>query len=272
MRNLEIGDSQLFQPSLLTPARPGGSIFAMSRIARIVIPGCAHHVVQRGNNRQDVFFVDDDRRLYLRLLIEESRNHGLEVLAYCLMSNHVHLIAVPAGEASLAKGFGRANFRYAQAVNRLHGRSGHLWQNRFYSCPLDGGHLLSAMQYVERNPVRAKLVRVAWRYPWSSAAAHCGNAIDATGLLDMGKWAQKSRGRNWLAALRRPQDAKELAGIRLATRRGRPLGGDSFMSKLERLVGRRLRPLPVGRPRKTKQEAKTRTKAKTGGRKRRKTG
>ena len=81
----------------------------MPRIARIVIPGCAHHIVQRGNNRQDVFFVDDDRQLYLRLLIEESRNHGLEVLAYCLMSNHVHLIAVPAGEESLAKGFGRAN-------------------------------------------------------------------------------------------------------------------------------------------------------------------
>ena len=237
----------------------------MPRIARIVIPSCAHHVTQRGNNRQDVFFVDDDRQLYLRLLIEESRNHGLEILAYCLMSNHIHLIAIPAGEASLAKGFGRTNFRYAQAVNRLHGRSGHLWQNRFYSCPLDGKHFWAAMQYVERNPVRAKMVRVAWQYPWSSAAAHCGRAVDATGLLDMGKWAQKSRGWDWLAALRRPQDENELAGIRLATHRGRPLGGDSFMSKLESLVGRRLRPLPVGRPRKTKEEpkAKTRTKAKT---------
>jgi putative transposase len=128
------------------------------------------------------------------------------------------------------------------------------------------------MQYVERNPVRAKMVRAAWRYPWSSAAAHCGRAVHATGLLDMKWWADKSRGWDWAAALRRPQDEKELAGIRLATHRGRPLGGDSFMSKLERLVGRRLRPLPVGRPRKTKQEAKPRTKAKTGvtgGRKRR---
>jgi putative transposase len=196
--------------------------------------------------------------------LRKSRNHGLEILAYCLMSNHVHLIAIPAGEESLAKDFGRANFRYAQAVNRLHGRSGHLWQNRFYSCPLDGQHFWAVMQYVERNPVRAKLVRAAWRYAWSSAAAHCGRAVDETGLLDMKWWADKSRGWDWAAALRRPQDEKELAGIRLATHRGRPLGGDSFMSKLERLVGRRVRPLPVGRPRKTKEEAKTRTKAKTG--------
>jgi putative transposase len=110
------------------------------------------------------------------------------------------------------------------------------------------------------------MVRAAWRYPWSSAAAHCGRAVHATGLLDMKWWADKSRGWDWPAALRRPQDEKELAGIRLGTHRGRPLGGDSFMSKLERLVGRRLRPLPVGRPRKTqetKEEAKTRTKTKT---------
>ena len=127
------------------------------------------------------------------------------------------------------------------------------------------------MRYVERNPLRAKMVRAAWQYPWSSAAAHSGRGVDATGLLNMKWWADKSRGWDWAAALRRPQDEKELAGIRLATHRGRPLGGDSFMSKLERLVGRRLRPLPVGRPRKTKEEpkAKTRTKANTSGRKRR---
>ena len=94
----------------------------MPRVARIVIPGCTYHLTQRGNNRQDVFFVDDDRRLYLRILAEECRAHGLDVLAYCLMGNHVHLVATAAGEQSLAKGFGRANFRYAQAVNRLHGR------------------------------------------------------------------------------------------------------------------------------------------------------
>ena len=227
----------------------------MARLPRIVIPGCAHHLVQRGNNKQDVFFVDDDRRLYLRILAEECDARGLDVLAYCLMSNHVHLIAIPADEQSLAKGFGRTNFRYAQAVNRLHGRSGHLWQSRFYSCSLGSSHFWRAMRYVERNPVCANLVRRAWRYPWSSAAAHCSKASDKTGLLDMAWWAKKSRSRDWPACLQQPQDEKELAGLRLATNRGRPLGGDSFMSKMEKLVGRRLRPLPVGRPRKKKGKA-----------------
>jgi putative transposase len=223
----------------------------MPRLARVVIPGCAHHVTQRGNNRQDVFFVEDDRRAYLLLLAEECRTYGLEVLAWCLMSNHVHLVAVPTREESLAKGFGRANFRYAQHVNRLHARSGHLWQNRFYSCALEGRHFWQAMQYVERNPVRAKMVRRAADYPWSSAAAHCGQAGDPAGLLDLAKWAEMSQGLDWPAALRRSQDAEEVAGLRLATHRGRPLGSDSFLSKLETLLSRRLRPLPVGRPRKS---------------------
>lgn len=229
----------------------------MPRVARIVIPGCAHHLTQRGNNRQDVFFTDDDRRLYLRLLAEECAAHGLSVRAYCLMTNHVHVIAVPKTEQSLAKGFGRANFRYAQAINRLHGRCGHLWQSRFYSCPLGEGHYWPAFRYVERNPVRAKLVRVAWRYAWSSAAAHCGKGADESGLLDLAWWAERSRGLDWPAALRRRQDEKELAGIRLGTHRGRPLGSDSFLSKMESLLGRRLRPLPVGRPKKTRQEKGT---------------
>jgi putative transposase len=216
----------------------------------LVIPGCAHHLTQRGNNRQDIFFVDDDRRSYLRMLAEECRTYGLEVLAWCLMSNHVHLVVLPGLDQSLAKGFGRANFRYAQYVNRLHARSGHLWQNRFYSCALDGEHFWRAMQYVERNPVRAKLVRRAVDYPWSSAAAHCGQAADPTGLLDLPHWADLSKGMDWPAALRRDQGAEAIASLRLATHRGRPLGSDSFLSKLESLLARRLRPLPVGRPRK----------------------
>ena len=106
----------------------------MPRVARIVIPGWPHHVVQRGNNRQDVFFVDDDCRAYLRFLCDQSARFGIHILGYCLMSNHVHIIAVPDGEDSLAKAIGRTHFLYAQYVNRVHGRSGHLWQNRFYSC------------------------------------------------------------------------------------------------------------------------------------------
>src|SRR4030042_765949 len=133
----------------------------MPRLARMVIPGVPHHITQRGNNRQDVFFVDDDRRVYLSLLQEPSRRYGLQLLGYCLMSNHVHLIATPARDDSLAKAVGRGHWLYTQYVNRLHGRSGHLWQNRFYSCALDEEHLVAARAYAERNPVRAKLVKQA---------------------------------------------------------------------------------------------------------------
>jgi len=121
----------------------------MPRRARIVIEGVAHHVVQRGNNRQDVFFVSDDYVAYLRLLEAQSAAYGLRVLGYCLMTNHVHLIAVPSRADSLAKAVGRTDFLYTQYVNRLHGRSGHLWQNRFYSCALDEERFFEALRYIE---------------------------------------------------------------------------------------------------------------------------
>ncbi len=124
----------------------------MPRLARAIAVGCAHHITQRGNNRQPVFFVDDDRRLYLRLLQEQAQKYGLEVLAYCLMDNHVHLVAIPHEEEALAQAVGRTHFRYTQYINRFHQCSGHLWQGRFYSCALDGRHLWPALKYVELNP------------------------------------------------------------------------------------------------------------------------
>ena len=219
----------------------------MPRVARIVLAGLPHHVTQRGNNQQVVFFVDDDRRVYLERLAEQAERFGLVVHGYCLMTNHVHLVVTPRREESLAKAVGRTHFLYTQYVNRLHGRSGHLWQNRFFSCPLDEVHYWRTLCYVERNPVRAKLVRLAWRYAWSSAAAHVGGS-DGTGLLDLTAWAADWTGEAWREALRQPEDAAETAALRLATHRGRPLATDSFMSKLEYRLGRRLRPQPVGRP------------------------
>jgi putative transposase len=168
------------------------------------------------------------------------------------MSNHVHVVAVPVRCDSLAKALGRTHFRYTQYVNRFHGRSGHLWQNRFYSCPLDEAHTLCAVRCVERNPVRAKMVRAPWRYRWSSAKAHVsGN--DAANLLDMKAWRRIRDSCRWKAQLRRADDEEELAALRSRTRTGRPLGSDSFVSKLETAVGRRLRALPVGRPRRQNQ-------------------
>lgn len=222
----------------------------MPRTARLVVPGCPHHVVQRGNNKQDVFFTENDRRFYLVTLGEQAEEFGLQIVAYCLMSNHVHLVAVPAEDDSLAKGVGRTNFHYTRRVNWLHRRSGHLWQDRFFSSPLDDVYFWNAIIYVERNPVRGGLVPRAWDYPWSSAAAHC-DGHDPTGLLDLKEWQQilPSDG-NWRDSLAQPLDEKTETRIREWSSRSCPLGDDSFVAKLEAQLGRRLRPRSVGRPKK----------------------
>lgn len=223
----------------------------MPRTARIVVPDLPHHVTQRGNNRQEVFFVDDDRRMYLKLLAAQCRRDGVAVQGYCLMSNHVHLIAVPSRADSLARAIGRTHWLYTQYVNRLHRRSGHLWQNRFYSCAMDDDHVLLAMRYIERNPIRAGICRIARRYAWSSAAIHCG-ARDEVGLLDERRWKHLSAGLDWEGELSHGLETKQMDRIRRSMHTGRPLAGDSFLSKLEHALGRRLRPLPVGRPKKQK--------------------
>jgi putative transposase len=130
----------------------------MSRQARVVVEGVPHHVTQRGNNRQDIFLADEDRHFYLKTLREKSEQFGLTITGYCLMTNRIHLIAVPRHPDSLAKALGQTHWRYAMRFNRLHRRSGHLWQNRFYSCPLGPSHLATALAYVDLNPVRARLV------------------------------------------------------------------------------------------------------------------
>lgn len=221
----------------------------MPRTARLVLPGLPHHVTQRGNNSQDVFFTDDDRNLYLRFLAEQFEAHRVRLVAWCLMSNHIHLVAIPAAADGLEAAIGRTHWRFSQAINRLLGRSGHLWQGRFLSCPLDEAHAYAAARYVERNPVRARIVRHAERYPWSSAEAHCCGR-DRRGLVDAARWATRHPPEVWRTLLREPDDERLVESLRKATRNGRPLASDSFVSKLETRLGRRLRALPRGRPRK----------------------
>ena len=223
----------------------------MPRLARAIAVGCAHHITQRGNNRQAVFFVDDDRRVYLRILAEEAGKYGLEVRGYCLMTNHVHVVAVPQEEDSLAKGIGRTHFRYSQYINRFHQRSGHLWQGRFYSCAMDNRHLWLALKYIELNPVRAGLCRRAWRYEWSSAAAHTDEKARSE-LLNLAWWYKQFSAEAWRKGLAEGLTEEQVARIRLRTHTGRPLGSDAFLSKVEARLGRRVRPLPVGRPRKSR--------------------
>ena len=221
----------------------------MPRVARIIIPGAAHHVTQRGNNKANVFFVDDDRHVYLELLHGQALRFGFRVDGYCLMTNHVHVVGVPKDEAALIKTFGRTHFLYTQYINRLHGRSGHLWQNRFFSCPMDEDHALNALYYVELNPARAGIVRLPWTYPWSSASAHCGKA-SAHPLLDLSEWRKDMSTERWRETLAEvARDTGAMDSIRRNTHTGRPLGSDGFLSKVEKGRGRRVRPLPVGRPR-----------------------
>jgi len=221
----------------------------MPRLACTVVVGCPHHITQRGNNRQDVFFVDDDRHVYLELLKQQAARYALEVVAYCLMTNHIHLVAIPHAEDSLARAVGRTHFRYTQYVNRMHQRSGHLWQGRFHSCAMDQRRLWPAIRYAELNPVRAKLCRKPWRYAFSSAAAHMGES-DGAPLLNLPKWFKKMSAERWRKELSERLDDRLLDSIRLNTHTGRPLGTDSFLSKLETKLSRRVRPLPVGRPKK----------------------
>ena len=177
------------------------------------------------------------------------------------MPNHVHLVATPKREDALNFAVGRTHFIYTQYINRLHGRSGHLWQGRFHSCPMDDEHAVRAMRYIERNPVRAKLTRVPWTYPWSSATAHiepigdCAKRPKRGGngpapLLDLKAWNGLVPGIDWKEMLTHADDEETLATLRLNTQTGRPLASDLVLTKLERALGRRLRPLPVGRPRK----------------------
>jgi len=227
----------------------------MPRMARIVIPDVPHHVTQRGNRREDVFFDDEDRRRYLLLLLEYSQKHALDVWAYCLMTNHVHFVAVPRERDSLAATFKPVDMRYSQHVNRRLHTTGHLWQGRFYSCPLDDEHLWEAVRYVERNRVRAGMVKRAKQYPWSSAATHCGRrpdplisgALETRGVVD-----------DWPQWLRQEDDEKVLKLLRLRTRTGRPAGDAAFVARLEELSGRFLAPRVGGRPRKTATQGKAR--------------
>jgi putative transposase len=221
----------------------------MPRAARIVVCGVPYHITQRGNNRQEVFLDEQDYLTYLRLLAHYARARGLEILGYCLMSNHVHLIAVPTLETSLAQAVGHANLRYAQIANERYERSGHLWQSRYYACPLDRAHLVAAMRYVERNPVRAGLAEEPWEYPWSSAAAHVGGT-DQYALLAFDGWRREWSPAAWRDFIAGPDDDWQLERIRLQTRTGRPLGSDGFVRELEQRLGRRLRPCRAGRRRK----------------------
>jgi putative transposase len=244
----------------------------LPRHARIVLKGIAHHITQRGNYRQSIFSEDGDREKYIELVKKYSRKYKLKIYAYCLMTNHVHFIAVPEKEDSLAFTFKYTNMCYSNYYHRKNRKSGHLWQSRFYSCPLHYNHALEALRYVERNPVRAKMVEFPWDYQWSSAKAHVLTSVDEkTGdgprKKNNGKepsfysctlplysfndldvnWSPEG----WKDYLGYPDDEDFLSKMRSNTFSGKPFFGDTLLEKLEEKLGVSLRKRK-GRPAKRK--------------------
>lgn len=217
----------------------------MARLARVVAVGVAHHITQRGLDRQAVFASDKCRRVYLALLKEHAARSRVRILGYCLMTNHVHILAVPEHAGALAATFRYTHGRFAQYANARKCRSGHFWQNRFYSCPVEESAIGNVLAYIELNPVRAGLVPAADAFEWSSAGVHLGKRRDSSGVLDIEWWRSQWTEAEWSVILASEQS--RLESIRQATYTGRPFGSAAFIGALERRLGRKLERQKVGR-------------------------
>jgi len=194
-----------------------------------------------------VFFEPGDQETYLRWLFAGSLRHGMEIWAYCLMTNHIHLVVKGATADALSATLHESQGRWARYVNRRAKWSGHLWAGRFYSAALEESQLARVVRYVERNPVRAGLAERAELYPWSSAGAHCG--LRADGILSPARpiLGEPALWRAWLAGAS-PEEEEQ---IRSRTRTGRPIGDADFVARLEIKLERALNPPAMGRPCKT---------------------
>ena len=208
----------------------------MPRRDRCILPGVACHVTQRGVDRRETFSAAADRETYLSLMRQNLEEAGVGLLAWCLMTNHIHLIALPERGDSLSVLLRRVHGRYAQYYNARHGRSGHLWQNRYFACSLGPGHLWAALAYVEMNPVRAKLVERPGDYRWSSAAAHLGRP-DTSRMVDMEWWRREYDGMDWEQTLD-GSDRDQSALLRRCTYAGRPFGDEEFVKAISEQFGR----------------------------------
>lgn len=217
----------------------------MGRFARVVATDVPHHLTQRGNGRRFVLDCDADRSVYLNLLRENIALYKVSLIGYCLMSNHIHLIAVPRTVDGLAQALKHAHGRYAFYWNAAHQSSGHVWQGRYYSCPLDQPHLWEALRYTELNPLRAGLVAQAESWPWSSATTHCGRQ-PADDLLALEIWRSHWTPAQWRNYLAAGKSESRLAFIRQRTHTGRPLGSAEFIHSIEKIVQRRLAPQKRG--------------------------
>jgi putative transposase len=215
----------------------------MGRMARVAVPGYCYHITHRGNRRSRIFFEEGDQEAYCGWLKRYTERYALRIWAWCLMTNHIHLVAEPMGERSLARALGHGHGKYAQWVNARYGLSGHLWQGRFFSAAMDEEHLWQAVRYVELNPVRAGLVADARDWLWSSARAHISGQLDE--LLSPGG-PLVGLSEDWGSWLRRGVDEKTMQRIRLSTHTGRPCGDSGFVQLFEEQLNRLLQPQKPG--------------------------
>lgn len=214
----------------------------MARIARVVVPGAPHLVIQRGADNRQVFFSADDYREYMRLVGDSCAKWKVRIWAYCLMPNRVHLVVQPATENALARALGEAHRRYAKKVNEKAGRAGRLWHARFSSCTLQANWLAKAMRFVERTPVDSGMLPGVGDYPWCSAASRLKGQDDPMGVKGLPPGV-----RNWEAFVNKPNDEAEQTVLLAHERTGRPIGDGDWVLSLEKEMGRRLRPRKRGR-------------------------
>ena len=218
----------------------------MPRSKRIIIPGLSHHISQRGNNHQNIFLEDEDRMQYLDILEIKCEKRGMSIIGFCLMTNHLHIIGIPLTSESLSQTIGQTHRDYAQWFNSKYRRDGHLWQSRYHSCALDESHLVRALIYVDRNPVRAGIVDNTLDYRWSSAKAHMVET-DEFGMLDFQRWRKISVRTGWKELLKK-EDSNFGNLLRIHTASGVPLASEDFIIRLEKEIGKPLRIKSKGRP------------------------
>lgn len=226
----------------------------MARRPRLVIAGHPHHLIIRGNNRQDVFLDEGDRRRFRALLGEVMADAAVAIHGYVLMTNHVHLVVTPGESAALSGAMQRLGRRYVRYFNDRHLRSGTLWEGRFRAALVQTDrYLLACLRYVENNPVRAQLVGRPADYAWSSHRHHIGLAVDDLLSPHPLYWGLGNtpfeREQAWLALFDEGAGQNELSRMRAMTL-GRPAADRDFLVALTEQTGRALVARPVGRPRK----------------------
>ena len=225
----------------------------MARQTRMYIPGIPTHVVQRGHNRNACFFTDEDYAYYKKGLAEALSRYGASLHAYCLMTNHIHLLLTPFYEDSIQRVFQHMGRQYAQHINQTYRRTGALREGRYKGSLICEDHyLLACYRYIELNPVNAALVAKPEEYCWSSYRANgCGEEDELItahqNYRDLGTTTNE-RCITYRELFQTPLADKDIHDIRVATKTNRWVGDARFQQRLEKTLGRQLNVAKPGRP------------------------